>query len=128
MTIKMLITLEGREPRAVRRHIGYVSQLLSADGGLTGYENLMLSARLSGIRLRERRTRIDEALVTMDLTEAARRVVNTYSGGMVRRLEIAQATLHHPAVLILAARDRAGQSTHVPGACPPGPHDRGWPK
>ena len=60
MTIKMLITLEGRaevaghdivrEPRAVRRHIGYVSQLLSADGGLTGYENLMLSARLSGIR------------------------------------------------------------------------------
>jgi ABC-2 type transport system ATP-binding protein len=114
-TIKMLITLlppsEGqaevaghdivREPRAVRRHIGYVSQLLSADGGLTGYENLMLSARLYGVPRRERRTRIDEALATMGLAEAARRVVNTYSGGMVRRLEIAQATLHHPAVLIL---------------------------
>ena len=114
-TIKMLITLlppsEGsaevaghdivKEPRAVRRHIGYVSQLLSADGGLTGYENLMLSARLYGIARGERRARIDEALATMELSEVAHRVVSTYSGGMVRRLEIAQATLHHPAVLIL---------------------------
>lgn len=114
-TIKMLITLlppsSGsaqvagcdivREPRAVRRAIGYVSQLVSADGALTGYENLMLSARLYGIPRRERRTRIDEALAAMNLSEPAHRVVNTYSGGMVRRLEIAQATLHRPAVLIL---------------------------
>ena len=114
-TIKILITLlppsEGtaevagldvvREARAVRHHIGYVSQLLSADGGLTGYENLMLSACLYGIPRRERRARIDEALATMELSDAAHRVVSTYSGGMVRRLEIAQATIHHPAVLIL---------------------------
>jgi ABC-2 type transport system ATP-binding protein len=113
--IKMLITLlapsEGtagvagfdvvRQPAEVRRRIGYVPQMLSADGGLTGDENLRLSARLYGLRRAERRRAIGEALELMGLTEVADRLVRHYSGGMIRRLEIAQALLHRPAVLFL---------------------------
>jgi len=90
-----------REPKQVRRSIGYVPQLLSADGTLTGYENLMLSAKLYGISRGERAERIDDALGFMGLLNSARAVVRTYSGGMVRRLELAQAMLHRPAVLFL---------------------------
>ena len=90
-----------RHPRAVRRKIGYVPQLLSADGALTGYENLLLSARLYLIPRAEREGRIREALEMTGLTEAAGRPAQHYSGGMLRRLEIAQSTLHRPAVLIM---------------------------
>jgi ABC-2 type transport system ATP-binding protein len=114
-TIKMLTTLlpptsgharvagfdVAREPRRVRRAIGYVPQLVSADGGLTGVENLALSAALYDIPHRQRAARIEDALAFMGLTEAACQLVRTYSGGMVRRLEIAQALLHQPAVLFL---------------------------
>lgn len=85
----------------VRRKIGYVPQLLSADGALTAIENLDLSARLHGIYGALRRTRVREALAFAGLEERARRLVKTFSGGMVRRLEIAQATLHYPQVLFL---------------------------
>jgi ABC-2 type transport system ATP-binding protein len=85
----------------VRRAIGYVPQLLSADGTLTGAENLLLSARLYDIPRRERRQRIDEALAFMSLSDHAGALVRTYSGGMVRRLELAQAMLHRPVVLFL---------------------------
>jgi len=90
-----------REPNEVRRHIGYVSQMLSSDGELTGYENLLISAKLYGLSGAERRKRIGEALEFMDLTDAAGRLVGHYSGGMIRRLEIAQSMLHRPAVLFL---------------------------
>jgi ABC-2 type transport system ATP-binding protein len=114
-TIKMLTTLlpptSGtgvvaghdieREPAEVRRHIGYVPQLVSVDGTLTGVENLLLAARLYDIPRRAQRERIDESLAFMGLTEAARSLVRTYSGGMMRRLELAQAMLHRPAVLFL---------------------------
>jgi ABC-2 type transport system ATP-binding protein len=114
-TIKMLTTLLDptsgtasvaghdivRQPAAVRRSIGYVPQLVSADGGLTGYENLVLSARLYGIPRSVRKRRIEDALEFMGLTDASRRLVRTYSGGMIRRLEVAQAMLHRPAVLFL---------------------------
>jgi ABC-2 type transport system ATP-binding protein len=104
-TIKMLTTLleptsgtatvagfdVARYPAEVRRRIGYVPQLLSADGALTGEENLILSATLYGMPRSERRLRVD----------AAKRPVRTYSGGMIRRLELAQAMLHRPAVLFL---------------------------
>ena len=89
------------EPREVRAHIGYVPQLLSADGGLTGYENLMLSARLYNLPTSERAPRIQEMLALMELTDVAHRFVRTYSGGMIRKLEIAQALLHRPSVLFL---------------------------
>jgi ABC-2 type transport system ATP-binding protein len=90
-----------REPAAVRRHIGYVPQLLSADGSLTGYENLLLSARLYGVPRRERASRIDRALARMGLSDAANHLTGNYSGGMIRRLEIAQSLLHRPKVLFL---------------------------
>jgi len=90
-----------REPKKVRAHIGYVPQLLSADGALTGYENLLLSARLYLIPRAERAARIREALEMTELTGAADRLAQHYSGGMLRRLEIAQSTLHRPAVLIM---------------------------
>lgn len=113
--IKMLTTLlppsEGtalvagfdivREPREVRRRIGYVSQMLSADGDLTGCENLLISAKLYGIPRSERAARIGEALDFMDLSHAAAKLVKHYSGGMIRRLEIAQSMLHRPSVLFL---------------------------
>ena len=113
--IKMLTTLlppsEGtalvagfdivREPREVRRRIGYVSQMLSADGDLTGYENLLISAKLYGIPRSERGARIAEALDFMDLAHASQKLVKQYSGGMIRRLEIAQSMLHRPSVLFL---------------------------
>lgn len=89
------------EPAEVRRHIGYVPQLLSADGSLTGYENLLLSARLYGVPRQERRARIEGALARMGLAEVAHHLVNQYSGGMIRRLEIAQSLVHRPAVLFL---------------------------
>ena len=90
-----------RQPQAVRAHIGYVPQLLSADGTLTGYENLLLSARLYLIPHADRAERIDEALKLTGLGEAAGRLAGTYSGGMLRRLEIAQSTLHRPLLLIM---------------------------
>jgi ABC-2 type transport system ATP-binding protein len=91
----------AHEPRQVRAHIGYVPQLLSADGELTGFENMQLSARLYLIPGRERAARIAQALGMMGLTEAKDRLVRTYSGGMARRLEIAQSTLHRPSVLFM---------------------------
>src|SRR4051812_46224614 len=99
-TIKMLTTLleptagtatvAGHDivkaPAAVRRSIGYVPQLVSADGALTAWENLNLSARLYGISRAERKSRIDDALVFMGLSDSAQRLVRTFSGGMIRRL------------------------------------------
>ncbi len=85
----------------VRRVIGYVPQLLSADGTLTGYENLLIFAKLYDIPRRERKQRIHDVLSFMDLTNEADRMVRTYSGGMIRRLEIAQSLMHKPRVLFL---------------------------
>jgi ABC-2 type transport system ATP-binding protein len=114
-TIKMLTTLLKptagsalvagfdivKSSAQVRGRIGYVPQMLSADGALTGHENLSLSARLYGLPREKSASRIDEALGFMGLRDAADRLVKTYSGGMVRRLELAQAMLHRPAVLFL---------------------------
>jgi ABC-2 type transport system ATP-binding protein len=89
------------DPVGVRRSMGYVSQMLSADGALTGYENLLLFARIYGVPAKERKRRIMEALDFMGLSEVAGKVVGSYSGGMIRRLEIAQTILHHPSVVFL---------------------------
>ena len=85
----------------VRREIGYVPQALSVDGTLTGYEGLALFARLYDVPRDEREPRVRAALAFMGLADAAGRLVRTYSGGMIRRLEIAQAVLHRPPVLFL---------------------------
>ncbi len=88
-------------PADVRRRIGYVPQLVSADGALTALENLRLSAKLYGLPRTERNQRISEVLDFMGLTSAENRLVKTYSGGMIRKLELAQAMLHRPGVLFL---------------------------
>jgi len=91
----------ARQPTAVRQLIGYVPQAISADGSLTGYENLLVFAKLYDIPRTEQKTRVREALAFMGLQEAGDRLVRTYSGGMIRRLEAAQAVLHRPAMLFL---------------------------
>jgi len=114
-TIRVLVTLlspdagsarifdldVSREVMAVRRQIGYVPQQLSADGGLTGWENLMLYARLYDLPRVDRRERIDAALRLMGLADAQDRLASTYSGGMIRRLELAQALVNRPRLLVL---------------------------
>ncbi|WP_134701780.1 ABC transporter ATP-binding protein [Ammoniphilus sp. YIM 78166] len=114
-TIKMLTTLadmdEGQvliggfdlqlDPMSIRRLIGYVPQAISVDGTLTGYENLLLFAKLYGLPKKDRLERIQEVTELLDLAEVANRQAKSYSGGMIRRLEIGQAILHKPKVLFL---------------------------
>jgi ABC-2 type transport system ATP-binding protein len=85
----------------VRRLIGYVPQMLSVDGSLTGYENLLIFAKLYDIPRAERESRVRDALSLVGLTDERDKLVRQYSGGMIRRLEIAQATLHRPPLLFL---------------------------
>jgi ABC-2 type transport system ATP-binding protein len=90
-----------REAMAVRRRLGYVPQQLSIEEALTGRENVMWFARLFDVPRAERTERVDEVLEMVDLTQDAGRLASTYSGGMVRRLELAQALINRPAVLVL---------------------------
>jgi ABC-2 type transport system ATP-binding protein len=114
-TIRLIITLltppvdtvrvfgvdVARQKLAARRLIGYVPQQLSADGGLTGRENVALFARLFDLPRSRRRAVVDNALESVGLTDAANRTAATYSGGMVRRLELAQALVSSPKLLVL---------------------------
>jgi ABC-2 type transport system ATP-binding protein len=90
-----------REPMRARRLLGYVPQMVSVDGALTGWDNVMLFARLFDVPRRERRARVGAVLEAMGLTDAAGRSAAGYSGGMVRRLELAQALVSAPRVLVL---------------------------
>jgi ABC-2 type transport system ATP-binding protein len=90
-----------RQAARVRRVIGYVPQMVSADGALTGYENLLMAAKLYDIPRAERQARISDMLARLGLTDVAQKLVRAYSGGMIRRLEIGQAMLHRPRVLFL---------------------------
>jgi ABC-2 type transport system ATP-binding protein len=89
------------QPNKVRRVIGYVPQMISVDGTLTALENLLLFARLYDIPSKECKSRALDALAFMGLTDTAKKPVREYSGGMIRRLEIAQSMLHRPPVLFL---------------------------
>ncbi len=114
-TIKMLITLleptSGKafidnfnfteNPAEVRKSIGYVPQMISVDGTLTAYENMMLMASLYDVPRKERRQRILEILHFLKLEKFSDTLVRNFSGGMIRKLEIGQAMLHHPPVLFL---------------------------
>jgi ABC-2 type transport system ATP-binding protein len=90
-----------KQALSVRRRIGYVPQALSADGTLTGYENLMVFARLYDLPRSTRESKVRNVLTLMGLEDAADKLVRTYSGGMIRRLEVGQAMLHQPQVLFL---------------------------
>lgn len=90
-----------RDGDRVRKFIGYVPQEFSVWMDLTGYENLLIYAKLYGIPNTERAKRIEEALRFMDLYEDRNRLVKTYSGGMIRRLEIAIALMLRPTILFL---------------------------
>jgi ABC-2 type transport system ATP-binding protein len=88
-------------PMLVRRLIGYVPQMLSADAALTGRENVELFARLFDVPRAQRKDRVQTVLTAMGLTDAADRMAGTYSGGMIRRLELAQALVNAPRLLVL---------------------------
>jgi ABC-2 type transport system ATP-binding protein len=114
-TVKVLTTLtlpdEGtatvaghdvvREPERVRRAIGVVGQKPGIDPEATGRENLVLQGDLHGLPRRAVRERAAELLERFSLTDVARRLVRTYSGGMQRKLDIALGLMHRPAVLFL---------------------------
>jgi ABC-2 type transport system ATP-binding protein len=87
-------------PDRVRRAIGVVAQRSGSDPMATGRENLILQGRLYGLGGKAR-SRADELLARFDLTEAAGRLVKTYSGGMQRRLDVALGLMHRPRVLFL---------------------------
>ena len=86
---------------AARRLIGYVPQQLSADGALTGRENVSLFARLFDVPRAGRRAAVEQALESVSLADVADRTAGTYSGGMIRRLELAQALVSSPRLLVL---------------------------
>jgi len=114
-TIKMLNTLasitEGKasvaghdvakHPGKVRESMGVVPQELTADDELSGFENMMLMARLHHMKGDEARRRSKDLMKLVDLDEAADRKVKTYSGGMRRRLQLVMGLLHEPKVLFL---------------------------
>ncbi len=89
------------EPDRVRRTIGVVAQGSGVDVQATGRENLRLQGQIHGIRGRPIEERAQELLERFGLTDAADRVARGYSGGMQRRLDIAMALVHDPAVLFL---------------------------
>jgi len=114
-TILMLITLlkptSGRatvcgfditkEQAKVRSCIGYVSQDTAVDENLTGRENLLLQGRFYHLPKEVLEKRIDEVLEMVDLTDRANSLVSTYSGGMRKRLDIAEGLIHRPRVLFV---------------------------
>ncbi len=85
----------------VRRSIGLVPQEYTADEDLTGIENLILVARFYDVPKDEARRRANELLDLVQLKDAANRAVETYSGGMRRRLELACGLINRPKVLFL---------------------------
>ncbi len=90
-----------RDPDAVRRSIGIVFQDPALDEQLTGRENLDFHARMYGLSKSDRVQRIQEVLTLVGLTGRSEELVEKYSGGMKRRLEIARGLMHRPNVLFL---------------------------
>jgi ABC-2 type transport system ATP-binding protein len=90
-----------REPAALRRHIGVVFQAQSVDAKLTAYENLWHQGHLYGLHGPALKQRIQEILTRVGLLDRAGDRVETFSGGMQRRIELAKGLLHHPEVLLL---------------------------
>jgi ABC-2 type transport system ATP-binding protein len=94
----------SREPDQVRQQFGYVAQTSGVDKYGTGRENLTLQAQLQRVPARQIPDRVAELLVWVGLTEAADRLVNTYSGGMKRRLDLAMGLVHEPGYSFLMSQ------------------------
>ncbi|MGB9885754.1 MAG: ABC transporter ATP-binding protein [Moorellales bacterium] len=90
-----------RQAAAIRGLIGCVPQGLSVDGTLSAYENLLIFAKLYRVPADQRRQRIQSLLKLVELGDRAHSLVRTFSGGMIRRLELAQALVHRPQLLFL---------------------------
>ena len=88
-----------REPREVRRKISLTGQFASVDEDLTGFENLLLLARLSGLKGAEAKSRAMDLLGAFDLADAAAKQTKAYSGGMRRKLDIASSLIRRPELL-----------------------------
>src|ERR1700679_301138 len=91
----------AREPELVRLQIGVALQDAALDDRQTGRELLDLQARLYGLRRDERLARVAQVLTLVDIGSAIDRQINTYSGGMKRRLDLAAALIHDPQILFL---------------------------
>jgi ABC-2 type transport system ATP-binding protein len=90
-----------RDAAALRAKIGLAGQYAAVDENLTGFENLEMVGRLYHMPRADARARADDLLERFDLTDAAKRPVKTYSGGMRRRLDLAAALVFRPPVLFL---------------------------
>ena len=90
-----------QRPEEVRRRIGYAAQAVGVDDDLTARENLILQGRLYGLSTRQAAEKAAELLEVIDLADAANRRAGTFSGGMRKRLDLAQALVHHPRLLFL---------------------------
>lgn len=88
-------------PADVRRQIGVISQAMTSDLDLTGYENLDVYGRFYGVPARERKERIKYLLDMVGLSSRAGELVAAYSGGMRRRLEVARGLVHKPKILFM---------------------------
>jgi ABC-2 type transport system ATP-binding protein len=91
----------AQDPSSVRRLIGVVFQAQSVDPKLTAYENLWHQGHLYGLRGAMLKKRVTEILDRVGLADRAKERVETFSGGMQRRIELAKGLLHHPGVLLL---------------------------
>ena len=91
----------GHGDAAIRAQLGVALQETGLDPLMSGYEILMLTAHLYGLSSTQARQRTDELLSRFRLTDVARRLVRTYSGGMRRRLDLAVALVHEPSVIVL---------------------------
>jgi len=91
----------SQEPARLRRQIGVVFQAQSVDLKLTAHENLWHQGHLYGLRGSALKQRIREILSRVGLADRAHELVETFSGGMQRRIELAKGLLHHPGVLLL---------------------------
>ncbi len=114
-TIRILVTLSRQtsgtatiagvdvaaDPHGVRNRVGYAAQATGIDRDLTGLENVVLQGRLHGMSARDAAGEAERILDVISLSDVAGRRAGTYSGGMARRLDLAQALIHRPTVLFL---------------------------
>lgn len=99
--VRVLGSDPAREPIAVKRAVGYLPENIGFYDDMTGYENLLYTARLSGLSPAEARPRISALLDTVGLGDAGHRPVRVYSRGMRQRLGLADVLVKQPRIVIL---------------------------